>query len=169
MITRNDLPDNPEAAYVQVSELLTEHRQAEQSLIALRAQVRREIAGSGRGAVARLAAATGVSHVAAGKVLVDDLVRAVRAVAEDAGFTRDEYRVREVGQAYPPRVRLSIVDDEEDDGTAGWIGMMNGAGALLDAMIPTDLVVDAGGDDPRRMLARGEEVTVAWYAPAPVG
>ncbi|WP_196232691.1 hypothetical protein [Salinispora arenicola] len=47
--------------------------------------------------------------------------------------------------------------------------MMNGAGALLDAMIPTDLVADAGGDDPRRMLARGEEVTVAWYAPAPVG
>lgn len=168
LITRTDLPDNPEAAYAKVSELLTEHRQAEQRLIALRGQVRREIAGSGRGAVARLAATTGVSHVAAGRVLVDDLVRAVRTVAEDTGFERDEYRVREAGQAYPPRVYLSIVDDEEDDGTAGWIGMMNGAGALLDGLVG-EMEVDAGGDDPRRTLARGDEVTVTWYTPAPVG
>jgi len=179
MLTRHDLPADPGEAYKHVEEAVIVHRRQERELLALRGEVLRELVGSARGGRSRAAEVLGVTDVQVGRLLVEDLRRAVAAAFADAGFERDDYLVGSLGQGSPPRVSMSMTPDDEDEDEAeveddrrispGWIRRMNTAGAMLNTLhaagftaVADGLGVDVDGRGPRATLAEGNEITVTW-------
>jgi len=185
---REDLDPDPAAAYTAVAGLIGQHTAALAALTGLRDQILRELAGTDRGGVARVARVAGVTNTQAGRLLAEGLARAVRAAAFEAGFERGEFRVRPLGQAHPARVALALKEEQEsapadpEPGAevererersarerAAWIARMNVAGALLAALrraglsaVADNLGMDVDGEGPRAALARGDEVEVFW-------
>jgi len=187
---RNDLDPDPAAAYTAVADLIGQHTAAVTALTGLRDQILREIAGTDRGGVARVARVAGVTNTQAGRLLAEGLARAVRAAAYEAGFERGEFRVRLLGQAHPARVALALTLEEKPEPApaepepgaevewerersarerAAWIDRMNTAGELLHVLrraglsaVADGLGRDVDGEGPRAALARGDEVEVFW-------
>lgn len=177
MLTRHDLPVDSGEAYKHVEEAVTVHRRQEQELLALRGEVLRELVGSARGGRSRAAEVLGVTDVQVGRLLVEDLRRAVAVAFADAGFERGDYLVGSLGQGSPPRVSMSMTPDDEDEAevedgrriSPGWIRRMNTAGAMLNTLhaagftaVADGLGVDVDGRGPRATLAEGNEITVTW-------
>jgi hypothetical protein len=188
-ITRTDLPEDPAEALQRFAQVKARHLEDGRHLNVLQGQIAREIAGSDRGGVARLAAAMGVSNTAAGELLVKSLVRAVRAAAGEAGVA---VTIRTLGQAHPARVAVALADGDLvpdfsggdpdspdfDDSPAAhqeraeqeerWrsnreLERANDALALLSALCAAGLAVDAGGEPPRDVLAGDDgEWIVSW-------
>jgi len=157
-------------------------------LTGLRDQILRELAGTDRGGVARVARTAGVTNTQAGRLLAEGLARAVRAAAFEAGLERGEFRVRPLGQAHPARVALALTLEEKQSAPdpepgaevewerersarerAAWIDRMNVAGELLTVLrraglsaVADNLGMDVDGEGPRAALARGDEVEVFW-------
>jgi hypothetical protein len=105
-VNRANLPSDPAAALTMLEQRIADLHDQRSALMHIRAQIRREIVETGHGGVARLAKAAHVSHPAAGRQLANDLLRAIRAAAQQAGLSRDDYQLTLTSQAYPPRAQL---------------------------------------------------------------
>lgn len=160
-MNRSDLPQDATAAYATLTAALHAHRESarahEARLLALRAQIHREISAGGRGGLTRLARAAAVTPTQAGRLLLDDLVRAAHAALEAAGFARDDYRLRTAGQANPASAWLRLPADDSD---AEDDARTNHAGGILAALHRAGLNADADGPGPA--LARGGEIRITW-------
>jgi len=185
---RNDLDPDPAAAYTAVADLIGQHTAAVTALTGLRDQLLRELAGTDRGGVARVARVAGVTNTQAGRLLAEGLARAVRATALEV-LERGEFRLRPLGQAHPARVALALTLEKQQSAPAepepgaevewereraaaeraAWIDRMNVAGQLLTVLrraglsaVADGLGRDVDNEGPRAALARGDEVEVFW-------
>jgi hypothetical protein len=190
-ITREDFDPDPKIAYRQITAQMEVYARALRAYTPMCDQLRREIAGSDHGGVAALAEEMKVSHPRAGKALVEGLVRAVRAAAEEIGFTKDDLKILSSSQAHPAKVEIYLprLEDEatapapdidpdvdpvaweeyKDAERAKWIDRMNVAGALIDGLRRAGLGVDVTDEDEegedksvREVLADGGRAEVAW-------
>lgn len=188
-VKRADYDQDPRRAYREISEQIGVDQRSARERIMVRDQILREIAGTDRGGVAKLAEDLGVTHTQAGRLLAEGLVRAVRAAAESAGLGRDEVSIRTTGQAHPARVMVTLAIHEDDaaeidpaawmDPAAweareakergGWIDRMNNGGALVGELRKTGMIavgdgmaMDVGEAGPCHALADGREVEVSW-------
>jgi hypothetical protein len=185
---RKDLDVSPEIAAASISAMLKRHGEQGRELIAVQDQVLRELAAAtGHGGVSAVARVVGVSHVQAGRRLVNGLGRAIVAAAEKAGVA---IKVSRRGQAYPPVLLVELDDEDRDDyddedrddyddvdadrdrirSRSEWIGRMNAAGTLLEAfraagleaVDDTGLVGEVDNHGPRHALAERRTVEVSW-------
>lgn len=167
-MTNTSIQADLEVAYREVAAEISIHMDALRALAPRRDEILRQIAGTEHGGVARVAELMQVSHVRAGKALVEGLVRAVRAAATD-GFTRDDLKILASSQAHPAKVEIYLprLEDEatapapdidpdvdpvaweeyKDAERGKWIERMNVSGALIDALRRAGLGVDVTNDD----------------------
>ena len=167
MITREELPADVGEAYKKVENLLTANRDEERHLLALRGRLLNELVGRQRGGRTRAAELLGVSDVHIGRLLAEDLVRAVHAAMEAAGWRRTDYVLNPGRQKVPPEAQFSL----RLENVRGDVNRLNAAGAALNTLLAagfaywdleTNLSMDVGNDGPWNTLAEEMEICVSW-------